>query len=56
MGGGGGGMAGLEGLMGGMGGGAMGGSGAGGDDLKERVRQQMAAMAMERGNSDGEEF
>ena len=48
-----GGMAGLEGLMGG----AMGGGGAGGgDDLKERVRRQMAGLMNEQGQGDGEEF
>lgn len=48
-----GGMAGLEGLMGG----AMGGAGAGGgDDLKERVRRQMAGLMNEQGQGDGEEF
>ena len=50
-----GGMAGLEGLMGGaMGGG--GGGGGGGDDLKERVRRQMAGLMNEQGQGDGEEF
>merc|ERR1719424_1012110 len=54
-----GGAGGLEGLMGGAGGmaGAMGGGGAGGgDDLKERVRRQMAGLMNEQGQGDGEEF
>ena len=49
-----GGMAGLEGLMGGAMGG--GGGGGGGDDLKERVRRQMAGLMNEQGQGDGEEF
>jgi len=44
-----GGAGGLEGLMGGAG-------GAGGDDLKERVRRQMAGLMNEQGQGDGEEF
>ena len=51
-----GGAGGLEGLMGGTGGGMGGGAAAGGDDLKERVRQQMAGLMREQGQGDGEEF
>ena len=47
-----GGAGGLEGLMGG----GMGAGGAGGDDLKERVRRQMAGLMNEQGQGDGEEF
>ena len=47
-----GGAGGLENLMGGMGG----GMGDGGDDLKERVRRQMAGLMNEQGQGDGEEF
>ena len=44
-----GGAGGLENLMGG-------GMGDGGDDLKERVRRQMAGLMNEQGQGDGEEF
>ena len=48
-----GGAGGLENLMGG----GMGdGMGDGGDDLKERVRRQMAGLMNEQGQGDGEEF